>query len=290
MGTFESTKSAGTLTLGTNTELLVQNSITIHTGVILTYSGTAAFTSQSGSSLNTTNTANINLNFTGSSTFSLGGNINTADNTSANYTVSVTEASSLYCNFATGTSFTDNGNDIKVSSNLGMAGVAGAYNLTGTVTVATATGSSLIESDNTSNGAIVAALNNFDFNPTAGTSTVFEPSTGSGNIIINGNFTIESSAATTNKIGAQGNTIEIGGNFDDLSSSNMMSNGTSTYEFNSGTGTQSISSNYASFSFYNLEINNTAANVTLRCQFKSNQYTHINRWFVRYWKLQSDNG
>jgi hypothetical protein len=148
LNTFTSTKSAGTVTLGANTTLLANNSSTptaTYPGVILYYSGTAAFISMTGSSLNTTGIANINLNFSGNSTFTLGGNLNASDNSSASFSSPVTPTGSLLASFPAGTTFTDGGNTITVANNLGLGGVASAYNLTGTAVIATRTGTSLLQ-------------------------------------------------------------------------------------------------------------------------------------------------
>ena len=256
LNTFTSTKSAGTLTLAANTTLLSndqQTPFATYNGTTLNYSGTAAFVSQASSSLNATGNANINLNFTGTSSFTLGGNLNTGDNSSASF--GTTAFSSLLANFSSGTTFDDGGKIITVSGDLGMTGSAAAYNLTGTVVIATRTGTSNIK-NNATNGVIVPHLNNFTFAPIAGSGALFQPSTGNATINIDGNFTI-GGTATTNKLGAQGNTVKMAGNYANSRLIDMLSAGTSTYEFN-GSLAQTFSTNFAGGeSFYNVKLNNT---------------------------------
>ena len=247
-----STKSAGTITLGSNTTLLAYTS----PGIGLTFSGSAAFVSQSGTNLNTTGSASVNLNFSGSATFTLGGSLNTDDNTSASLAAPVTPIGSLIANFPTGTTFTDGGNIITVANNLGMGGATASYNLTGTVVVATQSGSSTL-GDNALNATIVPTLKNFTFAPIGGTGTTFAGSNGTVNIA--GNFLISSAGtATTNKISGGSNTINIGGNFTDQRTIDMVSPGTATWTFN-GSSAQTFSTAYASGeSFYSVELTNSA--------------------------------
>ena len=257
LGNLYSTKTAGIMTLGTNTTLLsnyLGSPTAIYSGTVLNFSGSASFVSQSGSSLNATGSANIHLNFTGSSTFTLGGSINADDNSSTSF--GTTPASTLITNFPTGTSFNDGGNSITVAGSLGMGGAAGSYTLSGTQTVATQTGASTI-GDNALNGTIVPTLKNFTFAPAGGTGTIFAGSNGTVNIA--GNFLISSAGtATTNKINGGSNTINIGGDFTDQRTIDMVLPGTATWTFN-GSVAQTFSTAYTSGeSFYNAELANSA--------------------------------
>ena len=252
LNTLSSTKSAGITTLATNTTLIAYAS----PGIGLTFSGSASFVSQAGSSLATTGNANINLSFTGSSTFTLGGNLTTSDNSSASLSTPVTPSGSLIASFPSGTSFTDGGNTLTVAGSLGLGGVASAYTLTGTAVVATQGGTSTI-GDNALIGAIVPVLKNFTFAPVGGTGTTFAGFNGIVNIA--GNFLISSAGtATTNKISGGSNTINIGGNYTDQRTIDMVSAGTSTWTFN-GSSAQTFSTAYTSGeSFSSAELINAA--------------------------------
>ncbi len=263
LNTLTSTKSAGIVTLGTNTTLVShtqQSPTTTYPGIALNLSGTASFVSQTGSSLNSTGSSNIHLNFTGSSTFTLGGNINTSDNSSASFSTPVTPSGSLIASFPTGTSFNDGGNTITVSGNLGLGGVAGAYTLSGNTIIETRGGTSSI-GDATLSDVPVAHFNNFSFAPIGGTGTSFV-SAGSSIIYIDGNFTI-GGTATTNKIGGgSNNTVKIAGNYSNSRTIDMITPSTSVWEF-AGSTPQTFSTAFTGGeSFFSVKINN-ASGVTM---------------------------
>ncbi len=263
LNTLVSTKSAGIFTLGTNTTLVShtqQSPINTYPGIALNFSGSAAFVSQSGSSLNSTGSSNIHLNFTGSSTFTLGGNLNTSDNSSASFTIPVTPFGSLIASFPSGTTFNDGGNTITVSGNLGLGGVAGAYTLSGTTVIETRGSTSTI-GDATLSDVPVARFNNFTFAPLGGTGTTFQ-SAGSSTVFVDGNFTI-GGTATTNKIGGgSNNTVKIAGNYSNSRTIDMITPSTAIWEF-AGSTPQTFSTAFAGGeSFFSVKINN-ASGVTM---------------------------
>ena len=256
LNTLTSTKSSGGINISDNTTLLLNGNQTptaTYDGATLNFSGNAAFTSGVNSSFNATGIGNINLNFSGTSTFNLGGPLNTSDNSSSSF--GITASSSLKTNFSATTNFNDNGNSIVVSGDLSMAGSAAAYQLTGDVTIRTRTGVSNI--DNGSGSSIVPHLNNFILDAKGGTNLIVQPATG-GVMNVDGNFTINSSVPSSYKIDGQGNSIKIAGNYLNSNTNDMITSSTTTWEFN-GTSAQTFSTafnNGESFNKFKMNNNN----------------------------------
>lgn len=253
-----STKSAGTFTLDNNTTLLTYGQSGTYTGSQFVYSGTASFVSNAGSVLATTATANVDVTFTGTGSFNLGGNISADNAASGSFTTPITVSSSVYFNMDAGTSFSDGGNTITVTNNFGTKGSKAAYSFTGTVVMAPTTVAVRIQNDNTNQGLFVADLNNLSL-AAAGTAAniIVQPITGSNTLTIKGDLSI-AGTSTTSKFQPNANTIQVGGNYTDSRTVDMVQAGTSTFEFN-GTSAQAFSTSYASGeSFYKVILNNSA--------------------------------
>ncbi|MBU6204135.1 MAG: T9SS type A sorting domain-containing protein [Bacteroidetes bacterium] len=158
--------------------------------------------------------------------------------------------------------FIDNGQTIKTLADVEMDGDASNYTLTGSLILNGITGTSNIRKNGGtgSTQAIVAALNNLSIETAGATVTQVQPTAGSADVIIKGNFNI--AGTSTGKFTPNGNVIKIGGDFTDNRTIDMIAAGTSTFEFN-GTLPQTLQTAFASGeSFFNFHINN-ANNVTI---------------------------
>jgi hypothetical protein len=212
--------------------------------------------------LATTGTANVDVTFTGTGSFTLGGNLNANNTSSSSLVPAIAVNSSVYLNFAAGTTFNDGGNTLNISNNFGTKGAKSSYNLTGTVTMAANSGTTRLQSDNVAQGLFVADLNNFNFNP-AGTAgnLIIQPLTGNNVLTVKGNLSI-GGTSTLGKLQPNANTIQIAGNFSDSRTIDMISAGTSTFEFN-GTAAQTFSTAFTGGeSMFNVKLDN-AAGLTL---------------------------
>lgn len=129
--------------------------------------------------------------------------------------------------------FADGGNTITMTNNLQLTGDGGRYNLTGTIVFAGTSGSQQVRNANGVDGVIVAQLNNVTCSQ-AGATVNFQPSSGSGTIIVKGNFTVN----TSNSINLNSNTLSIRGNLVRQSGSWTPAQ-TSVVEF-AGSGSPSI--------------------------------------------------
>ena len=256
-----STKSAGTFTLGNNTTLLTFGQSGTYTGTQFIYSGTASFTSNAGSVLAQTANANLDVAFTGTGTFNLGGNVDAASNASTFFSSPVTPNSSVYFNMATGTTLNDGGNTITVSNHFGADGDGTAYNLTGTLVMASRSGATRIQDSNSSQGLCVAQLNNLTIAPTASAGNLsIQPLAGSNTLTVKGNLTI-GGTATGSKLQPNNNTISLRGNFADSRTIDMIAADGSTLAF-TGTSPQTFSSAFASGESFNDVVVNNAAGVS----------------------------
>ncbi|MFN4881932.1 MAG: beta strand repeat-containing protein, partial [Bacteroidota bacterium] len=158
--------------------------------------------------------------------------------------------------------FVDNGQTIKTLADVEMDGNATNYTLTGSLVLNGITGTSNIRKNGGtgSTQAIVAALNNLSIETAGATITQVQPTTGSADLIVKGNFTI--AGTSTGKFTPNGNVIKIGGDFTDTRIIDMIAAGTSTFEFN-GSTPQTLQTAFATGeSFFNFHINNVN-NVTI---------------------------
>ncbi len=158
--------------------------------------------------------------------------------------------------------FVDNGQTIKVAADVEMDGNASNYSLTGTLILNGITGTSNIRKNGGtgSTQVIVAELNSISIETSGSTVVQVQPTAGSVDFNVKGNFTI--AGTSTGKFTPNGNVIKIGGNFNDTRTIDMIAAGTSTFEFN-GTTPQTLATAYAvGESFFNFRINNSS-NVTI---------------------------
>ena len=151
----------------------------------------------------------------------------------------------------------DNGQTITVANNVQMTGNAANYNYTGTLLL-NGSSSQILQKDGNlnQNVAIVPTINNLSIQQT-GTSIVdVRPNTGAGILNIAGNFAV--AGTSTGKFTPNGNTIKIGGNYNNTRTIDMIAAGTSTFEFN-GSLAQTLSTLYTGGeSFNNVKINNAS--------------------------------
>ncbi len=155
-------------------------------------------------------------------------------------------------------SFADNANTITIGGDLECAGNTASYSFTGSIILNGATGTANIRQDGSGGSASVikASINNLSIQTSGTTVTQVQPSSGSANVIIKGDFTI--AGTSTGKFTPNGNTIKIAGDFTDSRTIDMIASGTSTFEFNGTSGAQSFSTSYAAGeSFNNVTISNS---------------------------------
>lgn len=168
----------------------------------------------------------------------------------------------LNCGGGNSATFVDNGQTITVGGDVEMDGNASNYNLTGNLVINTSTGTCNIRKNGGtgSTQAIVAELNDVSIQ-TAGTAiTQVQPTAGSADVVIKGNFTI--AGTSTGKFTPNGNVIKIRGNYNNTRTIDMIAAGTSTFEFD-GTTPQTMATAFATGeSMFNIRINNPS-NVTI---------------------------
>jgi len=154
--------------------------------------------------------------------------------------------------------FTDNANTITIGGDLECAGNSANYSYTGTVILNGATGTANIRQDGASGSgsSVKAELNNLYIQTSGTTITQVQPATGSTTLVVNGEFRI--GGTSTGKFTPNGNTIKIAGDFTDSRITDMISAGTSTFEFNGSTAQNFATSYTGGESFYNVVISNPA--------------------------------
>lgn len=256
-----STKSAGTFTLGNNTTLLTYGQSGTFTGTQFIYSGTASVTSNAGSVFANTANANLDVTCTGTSSFTLGGNVNANSAASTFFTTAVSPNSSVLFDMGVGTILNDGGNTITVSNHFGADGDQASYNLTGNLVMAPSNGATRIQNNNSALGLCVAQLNNLTIAPSASAGNIsIQPLAGNNTLTIKGDLTI-GGTATGSKLQPNNNTIALKGNFSDSRTVDMIASGGSTVLFN-GTSAQTFSSAFASGETCNDVVVNNAAGVT----------------------------
>jgi hypothetical protein len=256
-----STKSAGIFNIAANTTVETFNQSGFFT--TFTYSGTSSITTGTGSLLRGNVNGNMNFVITGSANMTLGGNLSTTGTGGSTLATPVGTSGSIFFDVTGSAVFSDGGNTIAVSNNLGMKGASSNYNLTGTVSMeGTALSvSPKIEDDNSNQGVINAQLNNLVIAPNGCTNIDFQPGTGSANITIKGNLTVNT-GTMTGSIRMFGNTLKVGGNITNNRTAAIFSAANATLEFN-GTAPQSYSTSNTAGDNFNIVKLSNASGLTL---------------------------
>ncbi|MDX2189953.1 MAG: T9SS type A sorting domain-containing protein [Bacteroidota bacterium] len=197
-----SSKSAGSLTFGSNSNFLYR-STSGSVAFTFNFSGTSVLNFASGCSIQNLNSGgDLNLNFSNSAVCSFGGN----------NIFNLTPNSSFKSNFLNSSIFYDGGSNINVGNNLSLDGSSNAnYSLTGTFTLNASSGTANVQNNNSSNNVIVANLNNLIVNSQSTAAVSFRPTAGNNNILIRGNLSV--SGLGTGNLSLNANTISIGGSF-----------------------------------------------------------------------------
>ena len=160
-------------------------------------------------------------------------------------------------NTGAGNTFNDGANTLTVAGSLTLGGDAAGYNLSGTINLTAAAGSTAILSGNGTT-VCAASLNNLnvDLIGTTINCSVY-PLAGGSILTIKGNLTFGTTNTGTGTLLANGNTINIGGNYNNLRTTQVFSNTSQTVNFNSALANQTISSAVTTGeTFSNLTISN----------------------------------
>lgn len=155
--------------------------------------------------------------------------------------------------------FIDNGDTIKVGGDVEAAGITANYNFTGTIELINNFngGTSNIRQDGAAGSgvSIKAVLNNILVNTSSNVTTKFMPTATPITLTINGDLVIDGTSTGLVELGA--NVYNLGGDFIDNRTTDVIGEGTSTIVFNGSAAQQFVSTNPSGDALNKVTLNNT---------------------------------